>query len=132
MQWMKKWKDNEKGSLTIEFLGMLPLMLLMIIILWQFMISAYGVIVTQSAANDAAKAYSLSANASEARAAASETLQAGSNLKYRNVSVTNYSGSQEFEVTVNAGLELVFIPKKWVSNTPSVNISRTVSGRVLD
>ncbi|CAG9620271.1 TadE/TadG family type IV pilus assembly protein [Sutcliffiella rhizosphaerae] len=132
MHWIKGWKENEKGSLTIEFLGMLPLMLLMVIILWQFMISAYGVIVTQSAANDAAKAFSLSARESEARTAARDTLQAGSNLKYRSVSVNNYSGSQEFQVTVHADLELVFIPKKWVRNTPSVNISRTVSGRVLD
>ena len=50
-----KERLDERGSSTIEFLGMIPLVFLVIMIAWQFIAGAHAVILAESAANEAAK-----------------------------------------------------------------------------
>lgn len=54
---LKKIVSNEKGSVTVEFIAILPFVFLIMLICWQFLVGVYGVIISQSAANEAAKVY---------------------------------------------------------------------------
>lgn len=63
---------SEEGSSTIEFLGILPFILLVVMIAWQLIISVQAVVVAQSAANEAAKVYSITEDSFEATEAAKE------------------------------------------------------------
>ena len=51
---------DEKGSLSIEFLGILPLYFLLFLLLWQVVASGYAVISLKAAASDAAQVYAVS------------------------------------------------------------------------
>lgn len=133
MKLFKKWKKDEKGSATIEFLALVPLMMLVIMLFWQLMISGYGVIVAQSATNEAAKAYALSGREVDARQAATQILSTtGKNITYVNTEIINPIGTKNFTITVHANLDLIFIPKKLLGYTPTIPITRTVNGRELD
>ena len=43
---------NQRGSGVIEFLGLMPLVILIALAVWQFAIVGYGIINTQAAARD--------------------------------------------------------------------------------
>ena len=66
---MKKFKSirNEKGSMSIEFLGILPFYFLFFLLLWQVVASGYAVLSLKSAANDGAQVYALTKSHSEAK-----------------------------------------------------------------
>lgn len=126
----KKRIKNEEGSMTIEFIGLIPLIFLMLIIFWQFMVGAYAVFVTHSAANEAAKIYSYTKSEGEAIGAAQKILQtSGQNVHYDGLSV---SGDSDFSLTLNAELELIFLPSEWGSFLPRIDFSKSVSGRVIE
>jgi hypothetical protein len=127
---IKKVK-NEEGSSTIEFLGILPLVFIVLMIMWQLIVSVQAVIVAQSAANEAAKVYSVTENSSEAEAAASKIVSAGgSYLTFQGASGMN---SKDFTATVNVNIDFVFLPEKLFANnqTPSYSFSSTASGKVI-
>lgn len=122
--------NDERGSATIEFLSMVPLVLLMMLIFWQFLVAGYAVIVTQSAANEAAKVYSVTKDSAEAENAARKVINnAGNNLSLRSAAP---SGNKKFTITVNVDMHLLFLPKKWAGYLPPINFSRTISGRVME
>ncbi|WP_210367932.1 TadE family protein [Bacillus sp. REN3] len=129
----KERLDNEKGSATIEFLAMIPLVLLILMIFWQFLVAGYAVIISQSALNEAAKTYAVtSGNLSETSATASEFIDnAGGNLDFVRVEETYRSGN-DFKLTLHVNLELIFIPEKYVEALPKVSFQKSVSGRVMD
>lgn len=52
---MKKWVKDEKGSVTIEFVGIIPLLLLMVVIIMQFAMVANTKIAAESAAMEGAR-----------------------------------------------------------------------------
>ncbi|WP_068777498.1 TadE family protein [Paenibacillus sp. FJAT-26967] len=51
-----KWLRNERGSQAIELIGVLPLFLLMILIVWQFALAASTAITAKAAAMEGARA----------------------------------------------------------------------------
>lgn len=53
---MMKLIRNERGSQTIEFVGVMPFFLLMIVIVWQFAVVAGAAITAKAAAMDGARA----------------------------------------------------------------------------
>jgi Flp pilus assembly protein TadG len=124
-----KLKNNEKGSASIEFIGIIPLIFMIMLVLWQFLISAYAVIVAQSAVNEAAKVYSITENSGEAYAAASDIVNtAGSSIQFAGSSI---SGGDEFNAQVNVDIKFVFLPDRWFSSTPSYTFTSDASGKVI-
>ncbi len=108
MKLLKRRFKNEDGSATIEFIGILPLALLLLMIIWQFIVGINGVLVTQSAANEYAKVYSITQNAGEASAAANNILSTtGNYLQSQGVSGSSL-GSKEFTAEANVEIRLVF------------------------
>lgn len=131
---MKLWKNllkKEEGSATIEFLGILPLIFLVIVIVWQFVVSVQGVVVAKSAANEAAKVYSLTKDSSLAADAASKIVNMnGDNLSFEGSPI---SGGKNFTATVNVKINFIFLPKKlFGGKTPTYSFSSSASGRVIE
>ena len=84
MRYFKNKTKEERGSATIEFLSMLPLLLFFTLVLFQFLIVGYNVIVTQSALNEASKVYATTGNYEEAKMAAQDVLStSGNNIIYK-------------------------------------------------
>lgn len=126
---LSKLKRNEAGSASIEFIGILPLVFMLMLILWQFLISAYAVILGQSAVNEAAKVYAITSDAVQAEAAASKILNtAGSSISFAGSSI---SGTNEFNATVNVKIDFVFLPDKWFNPKPSYTFPSEASGKVI-
>lgn len=121
---------KEDGSATIEFLGIVPLVFLLILIFWQFAVGIHGIIVAQSAANEYAKVYSVTKNASEARAAADEIMSTASDsISYS----ANVSGGKEFKVDLQLQISFVILPDAlFGSGEPSVSYSTSARGRVIE
>lgn len=128
---MKRFKvvRNERGSLSIEFLGILPFYFLFFLLLWQVVASGYAVLSLKSAANDGAQMYAVSGDYMEASDTVLESIGGSSLLTGATVSVTP-AGSNLFELEVQASHPLVFIPQKWKS-TMAVPIKSSVSGKVM-
>lgn len=128
----KKLK-SEKGSAAIEFLGMVPLVLLLMVALWQFFAGAYAFIVTQSAANEAAKVYAMTENTAEATSAAREVISVAGDSILFNASRTSINTSSERQFSANVGVdfELSFLKKLFKGNTPKIPLDAEVSSRVI-
>lgn len=58
---LKKWGSyvkNERGSQALQFLGLFPLVILSMLIIWQVGLISYTVVVAEAAARDGARAAS--------------------------------------------------------------------------
>ncbi|KOP83350.1 TadE family protein [Cytobacillus solani] len=130
---MKKLLKNERGSAIIEFISMVPLVLLLMMILWQFLVAGYAVIITQSAANEAAKNYSVTKDRMEANAAAEKIVQnAKGILKLNgNVNIQNLS-SRDFKATVTVDMSLKFLPKDFLGILPPLTFDKSINGRTVE
>lgn len=130
---MKKLLKNERGSAIIEFVSMVPLVLLLMMILWQFLVAGYAVIITQSAANEAAKVYSVTKDPGKAHSAAEKIVQnAKATLKlngYVNIQDLN---SRDFKATVTVDMTLKFLPKKFLGVLPPLTFDKSISGRTVE
>ena len=128
---MKRLKiiRNEKGSLSIEFLGILPFYFLFFLLLWQVVASGYAVLHLKSAANDGAQMYAITGSYIDAKDTIMESIGGSNLLKEAKVNITPVV-SNLFELQIEANHSLVFIPEKWKS-TMSVPIKSTVSGKVM-
>lgn len=133
LQVLKRKFKKEDGSATIEFLGILPLALMLLMIVWQFIVGINGVMVTQSAANEYAKVYSITQNVGEASAAADGILStAGNYLQSQGVSGSSL-GSKEFTAEASVNIRLVFLPSELFGySIPSIPYSATASSRVIE
>lgn len=133
---MKLWKrklKNEDGSATIEFLGILPLALFLLMIVWQFIVGINGVLVTQSAANEYAKVYSITQDYGEARQAADNILSTTGDYLQPSGINPNGAGGKEFSAQVNVNIRLVFLPDEIFGyQTPSVPYTATAHSRVIE
>lgn len=121
---------NEKGSLSIEFLGILPFYFLFFLILWQVVASGYALMTLKSAANDGASVYSMTNDLNEARQTVRDSIGSGSVLTFDNLEVVSTSGSGNFKVTVKGTHPLIFVPSQWRDST-SISVKSSASGKVL-
>jgi hypothetical protein len=128
---IKEKLKSEEGSSTIEFLGILPFILLVVMIAWQLIVSVQAVVVAQSAANEAAKVYSITEDSIEATEAAERIVNAGGS--YLSFSGATGMGNKDFTTSVNVEIDLVFLPKKIFpgKSTPSISFTSTASGKVI-
>jgi hypothetical protein len=128
---LKKFKTirNERGSMSIEFIGILPFYFLFFLLLWQVVASGYAVLSLKSAANDGAQVYALTGSEIQAREAVNESI--GNSSLLTNATVTVSSGGDGlFDLKISARHPLVFIPEKWKS-TMSVAIDSKAAGKVM-
>lgn len=126
---MKKMM-NEEGSATIEFLGVVPLVFTVMMVAWQFIAGFHGLLIAESAASEAAKVYSVTADAGEATAAAQNIVDAGGS--YISFAGAPISGTNEFTAAVNVQIDFVFLPARMFSGgKPSFSYSADTSGKVI-
>ncbi|WP_174614154.1 TadE/TadG family type IV pilus assembly protein [Virgibacillus ihumii] len=133
LKWWKEKVKSEDGSATIEFLGIVPLALMLLMIIVQFVVGINAVLVTQSAANEYATVYSVTKNPAEASDAASEILSStGSYLQTTSISGSGL-GNKEFSANVSVNIHLLFLPEEIFGYPlPSVPYSTTAYGRVIE
>ncbi|MFS0554933.1 TadE/TadG family type IV pilus assembly protein [Brevibacillus sp. 179-C9.3 HS] len=129
--------SNEKGSVTIEFIGILPLIFLFMLICWQFLLGIYGIIAAQSAANEAAKVFAITGNQDSALNAAKKVLNgAGGGIGYNGgESYIEYKDEGYFKVIVGANLEIAFLPDILTDNMKPedkvISFQREITSRVV-
>lgn len=133
---MRRWNKcikNEKGSASIEFLGMVPLLLLLFVMLWQFLVIGYALIVTHSAVNEGAKVYAVTADSSEASAKAGAIMnKAGKSIRQMApLTINGSGGSPHFTAVLQTEVELVFLPANIRSGLPAISIKQEAASRVI-
>ncbi|PUB16778.1 hypothetical protein [Paenisporosarcina sp. OV554] len=120
---------NEKGALSIEFLGILPFYFLFFLLLWQVVASGYAVMSLKSAANDGASVYAMTEDAGEAQTTVMQSIGGSELLANANVSI-NAQGNGAFTLTVSAQHPLVFIPAEWKKET-AISLNSKAAGKVF-
>ena len=130
---LKQTIRDEKGSMTIEFLAVLPLVFLILMVCWQFLIGVYAVITAQSAANEAAKVYAITRDSGEALAAAETVVAAaGGGIGYVSGFISN---GNYFTAEVKVAVDLIFIPSLMRDNMAPedrvITFHREMTGRVI-
>lgn len=74
---VRRRRDGESGSASIELLGALPIILVIVVLVWQMLLAGVTWIWTGQAAADAAREVSLGSSTSQVRAAVHDRLPAG-------------------------------------------------------
>ncbi|WP_245959527.1 TadE/TadG family type IV pilus assembly protein [Neobacillus piezotolerans] len=125
---------EDRGSSTIEFLGILPIVIIVLSVMWQMIVGVHGVVVAQSAVNEAAKVYSITEDALEASKAAENIVSTASG--YLSLAGAPIEGTGDYDpkftAKVNVDIRLVFLPEKlFGGTTPSVTYTTEATGRVI-
>ncbi|MBM4763253.1 pilus assembly protein [Bacillus sp. B15-48] len=126
---VKRMIKNEKGAISIEFLGILPFFFMFFLLLWQVVGTGYAVFTAKTAVNDAAKAYGASDNINEAINAAKDTLGSSNVIEYKNL-VPQSLGNGHFKLVLYTDHYLTFVPEKWRQNLP-LKLEQEAYGKVL-
>lgn len=127
---MKRKIKNEEGSATIEFLGMVPLVFSVMMIAWQFIAGFHGLMIAESAASEAAKVYSVTADVGEATNAAQNIVDAGGS--YISFAGAPISGSNNFTASVSVNIDFVFLPASmFAGGKPTFSYTADTSGKVI-
>lgn len=128
---VRKLLKEERGSLSIEFLGILPLYFLLFLLLWQVVASGYAVISLKAAASDAAQVYAVSEDYYEAKEVIDQSIGDGSILQNHQFVVQDVPGNPDlFEIKITAQHPLVFLPKR-IANQALISIDSKATGKVL-
>lgn len=121
--------QNEKGSVSIEFLGILPFYFMFFLLLWQVVATGYAVFTAKTAVNNAAKTYAETYNLYEAIDTAKETLGTSNVISYKDIQRYNL-GSGKFKLVLYTDHSLTFIPKQW-KNSATLELEQEAIGKVL-
>lgn len=122
---------NEKGAVSIEFLGILPYYFFFFLFLWQVVASGYAVMTAQSAVNEAAKVYALSGRVDEAIETAESIVGNSSIADYQNLNINLDPNGRDFTATILVNHGLVFVPEDW-RPAASLQISHDAKSRVIE
>lgn len=128
---LKSLFKNNKGSISLEFIGVLPFFFLFMLLVFQGFVLGYALITAQSAVNEAAKVYSEGDTLSESREAAQKIVGNSSYLTLNSLSIPSQDSDGDFEVSANVSIDLMFIPDKWKS-VSSITFNQSASSRVMD
>lgn len=121
---------NEKGSITLEFLGVLPYFFLFFLMLWQAVSSGYAVMTAQSAVNEAAKICAVGKPESDAESAASNIVGSSNLLRMTGLDCTQPDSGGNFEAVIRVSHGLIFIPAQW-RDRASIAFTHRTSSRVI-
>ncbi|MYL33835.1 pilus assembly protein [Pontibacillus yanchengensis] len=120
---------NENGSISIEFLGILPFLFMFFLLLWQVVASGYAFMSAKSAVNDAAKTYSITEDVEKAQNTAQQALSGSTVIESVDITA-NSLGDGQFEVVLKARHPLIFVPDKW-DELKNIPLTQRAIGRVL-
>ena len=129
---LRKMTGNERGSATIEFLSMVPLVLFLTFVFFQFLIVGYNLIVAQSALNEASKVYSTTGSSEKAKEAVKNILSSsGNNITFNDLEIR---GNADFTATLDVDLHLKFIPKNviGIGNLSTIPYEKSINSRVIE
>lgn len=112
MSKIKKKLKEEKGSMTLEFLMVMPYYFFFFLLLWQAVASGITFMNVQSAVNEAAKTYSVTGDEVKAFDVAQDAVGFSDMMYFENFSILPTSG-KEFVAKIEVKHGLVFIPKEW-------------------
>lgn len=127
MKIMKHFK-NEKGAMSLEFIGILPFLFLFLLLLWQVVALGTSILAAQSAVNEAAKVYAVSEDFYEAEQIAKDIVGTGDLMSFTGFNIPTPEANGHFEVELDVRLYLSFLPDDWVSYPFNI----TANGRLLD
>lgn len=125
----KEKLQNEKGSITLEFLTVLPYYFFFFLLLWQAVASGITIMQAQSAVNEAAKIYSITEIESDARDEVEKAIGSSDIMTFERFNITS-SGGKEFVAEVELKHGLVFVPKEWRKDT-SLPLKLSATSRVI-
>lgn len=115
--------SNERGSQTIEFIGVLPLFLLMILILFQFTYAAITAVTAKQAAMEGARA----AMVEDAGGAGFETAirNTAGNFKISSMTKSEFASGTDTYVKIKVVLEAPLIMNKGWFDTSGLSLPIT-------
>lgn len=123
---MKKL-ENEKGALTIEFLGILPFFFMFFLLLWQVIATGYALHTVKLAASEGAKTYAATTNIYDAKDTITESLGNSSIIDYEDMQVVMLNTNGKFELKLSVSHSLIFIPDQWKPSTAIILDEKVVS-----
>lgn len=122
--------QNEKGAISIEFLGILPFFFMFFLLLWQVVGTGYAVFTAKTAVNDAAKVFAATDDTTAAIQAAKDTLGSSNVIKYNQLIVPEYSANGDFKMILYTDHYLTFVPPKW-REAAAIDFKQEAYGKVL-
>ncbi|MBD8071136.1 pilus assembly protein [Bacillus sp. PS06] len=122
--------NNEKGAVSIEFLGILPFFFLFFLLLWQVVGTGYAVFSAKTAVNDAAKVYASTGSYYEASEAAKNSIGNSSVVKYKRIEIPSTASNGKFRIELYSDHIFTFVPDKW-KNRASIEFKQEAHGRLL-
>ncbi len=122
--------QNEKGAISIEFLGILPFFFMFFLLLWQVVGTGYAVFTAKTAVNDAAKTYASTNDISKAEEAAKAVIGGSNVIEFKSMPEPVSMGDGEFKLVLYTNHFLTFIPEKWRKQA-SLEIEQEAFGKVL-
>lgn len=128
---LKRLLKNDKGSISLEFIGVLPFFFLFMLLIFQGFVLGYALITSQSAVNEAAKVYAEGDTLTESKQAAQKIVGNSSYLTLNSLTIPSQESDGDFEVRANVSIDLMFIPDKWKSIS-SITFNQSASSRVID
>ncbi|HHW38076.1 MAG TPA: pilus assembly protein [Bacillales bacterium] len=130
MSKIKKKLKEEKGSMTLEFLMVMPYYFFFFLLLWQAVASGITFMNVQSAVNEAAKTYSVTGDTDKAFEVAQNAIGFSDIMYFENFSILPKS-SKEFVAKIEVKHGLVFIPKEWRNTIQPFDIDLEVASRMI-
>lgn len=128
---VRKILKNEKGSQSIEFLGILPFYFLFFLLLWQVVASGYTVINMKAAASDAAQVYAMSKDEYETQDVINQSIGGGELIQNHSFDIYPDPANPDlFVLEITADHPLVFLPNSWQEKT-LITIHSKATGKVL-
>ncbi|WP_077210655.1 hypothetical protein [Bacillus dakarensis] len=131
MSKLKKKLKEEKGSMTLEFLMVMPYYLFFFLLLWQAVASGITFMKTQSAVNEAAKIYSVTGERDEAYNAAKAAIGVSDIMSFEDLVIPPHGTSKEFTAVIKVDHWFVFIPKEWGNIGKPIDIDLEVASRMI-
>lgn len=120
-------KGNEKGSLSIEFIGILPFVIVIFAVFWQLIGTGSSLLIAQKAINESAKVYSITKEPIEAKEIVDEIIGSNTLLDYSNFNVEE-DREGYFKVKFTGHHKIIFLPEKWrrTFSIPQQSFSRVI------
>lgn len=126
---INRMKD-EKGSQTIEFIGLLPIMFLILALFYQILITVYSVNLVQSAANEAAKIYSTTGDKVIAENAAGKIIRTNDSLEL--VGLDFPMAGKLFTAKINVKYHIKYLPDSFSDKFSPLLINYEAHSRVIE
>lgn len=126
---MKKLK-NEKGAMSIEFLGILPFFFMFFLLLWQVIASGYAIHTVKMAASEGAKTYAATSDINASQNTVTQAIGNSSVVDFDGMQVVILNSSGKFELNLHVRHSLIFVPSQWKSST-SITLDESVVSQVL-